>query len=181
MYSTLSTVERRLKLWCRWFGVRDALGTTRKRRRKTRSAYRSSTAARCTSVKSTPAATAAKWATDRTCTPLLQSRYATKADTYQQTTFTCATNQCVPYAAKHTTRATANADIATSCLTWFTAVVSAVADERKTSSKHPPEDPARFLPRLPNPKDLSQTHELQPPLTRLPGPTSWSGTLATAT
>ncbi|KAL1443688.1 hypothetical protein MTO96_045883 [Rhipicephalus appendiculatus] len=102
-----------------------------------------------------------------------QPRYATNADTYQRTTHTCATNQCVLYAAKHTARATANADIATSCLTWCAAVVSAVADESKPNSKHPPQDPARFLPRLPNPTDLSQAHELLPPLTSLPGPTRW--------
>ncbi|KAL1444786.1 hypothetical protein MTO96_045406 [Rhipicephalus appendiculatus] len=81
--------------------------------------------------------------------------------------------KCVLYAAKHTARATANADIATSCLTWCAAVVSAVADESKPNSKHPPQDPARFLPRLPNPTDLSQAHELLPPLTSLPGPTRW--------
>lgn len=69
----------------------------------------------------------------------------------------------VPYAAKHTARATANADIATSCLTWCAAVVSAVADESKPSSKHSPQDSARFLPRVPIPKDLSQAHELLPP------------------
>ncbi|KAL1475405.1 hypothetical protein MTO96_019821 [Rhipicephalus appendiculatus] len=71
--------------------------------------------------------------------------------------------KCVPYVAKQTARATANADIATSCLTWCAAVVSAVADEIKPNSKHPPQDPARFLPKLPNPKDLSQAHELLPP------------------
>ncbi|KAH8036282.1 hypothetical protein HPB51_022686 [Rhipicephalus microplus] len=41
-----------------------------------------------------------------------------------------------------------------SCLTWCAVVVSAVADESKPSSKHPPQHPARFLPRLPNRKDL---------------------------
>ncbi|KAH8038194.1 hypothetical protein HPB51_024725 [Rhipicephalus microplus] len=63
-------------------------------------------------------------------------------------------NQCVPYAAKRTARATANADIATSCLTWCAVVVSAVADESKPSRKHPPQHPARFLPRPPNRKDF---------------------------
>lgn len=86
--------------------------------------------------------------------PTPSTRYATTADAYQRTTHTCATNQCVPYAAKHTARATANADIATSCLTWCAVVVSAVADESKPSSKHPPQQPARFLPRPPNRKDL---------------------------
>ncbi|KAL1485641.1 hypothetical protein MTO96_000057, partial [Rhipicephalus appendiculatus] len=71
--------------------------------------------------------------------------------------------KCVLYAAKHTARATANADIATRYLTWCAAVVSAVADESKPNSKHPPQDPARFLPRLPNLTDLSQAHELLPP------------------
>ncbi|KAH8024603.1 hypothetical protein HPB51_026165 [Rhipicephalus microplus] len=49
--------------------------------------------------------------------PLLQPRYATNTHAYQWTTHTCATNQCVLYAAKHTARATTNADIATCCLT----------------------------------------------------------------
>ncbi|KAL1419414.1 hypothetical protein MTO96_005149 [Rhipicephalus appendiculatus] len=82
-------------------------------------------------------------------------------------------NVCATPSAKHTARATAIADIATSCLTWCAAIVSAVADESKPYSKHPTQDPARFLPRLPNPKDLSQAHELPPPLRSLPGATRW--------
>ncbi|KAL3261411.1 hypothetical protein MRX96_000021 [Rhipicephalus microplus] len=45
---------------------------------------------------------------------------------------------------------------------WGTAIVSAVADESKPNSKHPPQDPAQFLPRLSNTKDLSQAHDLLP-------------------
>ncbi|KAH6944258.1 hypothetical protein HPB50_002388 [Hyalomma asiaticum] len=98
---------------------------------------------RCTLYKRQIDTCQAKWTTAKMCAPLLQPRYATSADTCQRTTHTCATNPCVPYAAKNTTRATGNA------------VVSAVTNESKPSSKQPPQDLARFPPRLPNPKDLS--------------------------
>ncbi|KAH8029058.1 hypothetical protein HPB51_022226 [Rhipicephalus microplus] len=74
---------------------------------------------------------------------------------------------------KHTARVTANVDIATSCFTWCAVVVRAVADESKSSSKHPPQQPARFLPRPPNPKDILHDHEILLTLTSLPGPTRW--------
>ncbi|KAL3214414.1 hypothetical protein MRX96_034944 [Rhipicephalus microplus] len=52
-----------------------------------------------------------------------------------------------------------------------------VADESKSSSKHPPQQPARFLPRPPNPKDILHDHEILLTLTSLPGPTRWHAKL----
>ncbi|KAL3259468.1 hypothetical protein MRX96_002108 [Rhipicephalus microplus] len=49
-------------------------------------------------------------------------------------------------------------------LTWCAVIVSAVADESKPNSKHPPQHPARFLPKPPNPNDLLYTHEVLLPL-----------------